>query len=248
MTITNPQSGTTVHEIAPDIFRISTPIPPAAMPGGFSFNQILIRADAPLLFHTGPRRMFPLVHQAVAHVLGDAARLRFVSFSHFEADESGSLNQWLAAAPTAEPVCSRIAAMVSVEDTADRPPRALADGEELDLGGRRVRWLDTPHLPHGWESGYLFETTTRTLMCGDLFTQHGHERPPLTEDDILAPAEELRAGMNYFSVNRDTRALLAKLAATEPTTLATMHGSSYRGNGARLLLALADTVTDTVTG
>lgn len=240
MTVTNAQSGTNVHEIAPEIYRISTPIPPTLMPGGFSFNQILVVDDAPLLFHTGPRRMFPLVREAVAHVLGDVGRLRYVSFSHVEADESGALNEWLAVAPTAEPVCSTIAAMVSVDDLADRPPRALADGEELSLGGKTVRWLDAPHLPHNWECGYLFEKSTRTLLCGDLFTQAGADLPPVTESDILGPSEALRKAMGGIAIEQNTRALLEKLASTEPATLATMHGSSYRGDGSRLLRALAD--------
>ena len=240
MTITNPASGTSVHEIAPDIFRISTPVPPSAMPGGFTFNQILIRDEQPLLFHTGPRRLFPLVREAVGHVLGDPARLRWVSFSHTEADECGSLNEWLAAAPGATPVCGRIAAMVSIGDLADRAPRALADGEELVLGRRRVRWLDAPHLPHGWDAGYLFEGTTRTLLCGDLFTCAGHEVPALTEADVLGPSEAMRAGMDYYAVGTHTRPLLEKLAATEPRTLALMHGSAYAGDGGALLRALAD--------
>jgi flavorubredoxin len=239
MTVTNSESGTHVHEIAPDVFRISTPVPPSAMPGGFTFNQILIRAEDPLLFHTGPRRMFPLVRQAVARVLGDAARLRYVGFSHVEADECGSLNEWLAVAPAAEPVCGTVAAMVSVADLADRPPRALADGEELVLGERRVRWLDAPHLPHNWECGYLFETTTRTLLCGDLFTHAGAELPPLIEGDIVGPAEALRQALGGVAIEQGTRALLDKLAATEPSTLALMHGSSYRGDGARALRELA---------
>lgn len=153
MSITNETSGTRVDEIADGIYRISTPVPPSAMPGGFMFNQFLIADDAPLLFHTGPRRLFELTREAVAHVLGDAARLCFVSFSHVEADECGALNDWLAAAPGAEPVCSRTAAMVSMNDLADRPPRALADGEELSLGRRTVRWLDTPHLPTAGRAG-----------------------------------------------------------------------------------------------
>jgi flavorubredoxin len=240
MSVTNAESGTNVHEIAPGIFRISTPVPPSAIPGGFTFNQILIVDDAPLLFHTGPRRMFPLVRQAVAHVLGDAAKLRYVSFSHVEADESGSLNEWLAAAPQAEPVCGMIAAMVSVTDLADRPPRALADGEELALGKKRVRWLDAPHLPHNWECGYLFEPTTRTLLCGDIFTHAGADLPPLTESEVLGPSEEMRKAMGGVAVEANTRQLLEKLAATEPATLALMHGSSFRGNGSALLRALGD--------
>jgi flavorubredoxin len=210
------------------------------MPGGFSFNQILIVDDAPLLFHTGPRGMFPLVQQAVAHVLGDAAKLRYVGFSHVEADECGGLNQWLAAAPNAEAVCSMTAAMVSMNDLADRPPRALVDGEELSLGSKKVRWLDAPHLPHGWECGYMIETTTRTLLCGDLFTQGGHENVALTESEILSPSEGFRAAMDYWAHAKNTRTLLEKLARTEPTTLATMHGSSFRGDGGKLLRALAD--------
>jgi len=140
MTVTNAASGTNVHEIAAGIYRISTPVPPSAIPGGFTFNQILIVDQQPLLFHTGPRGMFPLVQSAVAHVLGSAAKLRYVGFSHVESDECGSLNQWLAVAPQAEPVCGTVAAMVSVADLADRPPRALADGEELSLGAKTVRW------------------------------------------------------------------------------------------------------------
>jgi flavorubredoxin len=240
MTITNASSGTNVHEIAAGIFRISTPVPPSVIPGGFTFNQFLIQDEQPLLFHTGPRRMFPLVREAVAHVLGDAARLRYVSFSHVEADECGSLNDWLAVAPAAEPVCSTIAAMVSVGDLADRAPRALADGEELRLGTKRLRWLDAPHLPHNWECGYLFESTTKTLLCGDLFTHSGADLPPLTESEVLSPSEAARQAMGGVAIEANSRRLLEKLAATEPTTLALMHGSSYRGDGQRLLRGLAD--------
>ena len=239
MTATS-ETTTTVDEIADGIYRISTPVPPTVMPGGFTFNQILLVDEHPLLFHTGPRRMFPLVRQAVAHVLGDVEKLRYVSFSHVEADECGSLNDWLAASPQAEPVCGTIAAMVSVTDLADRAPLALADGGELSLGQKRVRWLDAPNLPHNWECGYLFETTTRTLLCGDLLTQPGHQVPALTEGDVLAPSEALRKAMGGVAIERDTRKLLQKLAATEPRTLATMHGSSFRGDGGKMLLRLAD--------
>lgn len=240
MTVTNSQSGTNVHEIASGIFRISTPVPPSEMPGGFTFNQILIRDEEPLLFHTGFRRMFPLVREAVAHVLGDAAKLRYVAFSHVEADECGALDEWLATAPRAEAICSTIAAMTSVHDLARRPARALADGEELSLGDRRVRWLDAPHLPHNWECGYLLEATTRTLLCGDLFTHGGADLPALTESDVLGPSEAMRAAIGGVAIEKHTRALLGKLAATEPTTLALMHGSSFRGDGAALLRGLAD--------
>ena len=228
-----------VHEIENGIYRISTPVP---LPNGaFSFNQYLVVDDAPLLFHTGPRRMFPIVRDAVATVI-DPAKLRYVAFSHFEADECGSLNEWLATAPHAEPVCSTVAALVSVNDVADRPAVALADGATLSLGTRTVRWLDTPHLPHGWETGYLFEETTRTLFCGDLFTQPGDGEVALTESDILGPSEAFRGEMDYYSATKNGRALIAKLAATNPATLAVMHGSAWRGDGAALLHALGETL------
>jgi flavorubredoxin len=244
MTIVHAESGTNVHEITAGIYRISVPVPPSQMPGGFTFNQFLIDDEEPLLFHTGPRRLFPLVKTAVSHVLGDPTKLRWVGFSHVEADECGSLNDWLELAPRALPVCSQVAAMVSVSDFAIRPARALGEGEELSLGGKQVRWLDAPHLPHNWECGYLFEQTTRTLLCGDLFTHGGADVVPLTDSEVLGPSESFRKGMPAGSVaiEASTRALLEKLAATEPTTLALMHGSSYRGNGAKLLLEMADTL------
>ena len=212
------------------------------MPGGFTFNQFLLVDDEPLLFHTGPHKMFPLVRQAVAHVLGDVTKLKWVGFSHVEADECGSLNEWLEAAPQATPVCSQVAAMVSVSDFAIRPARALADGEELSLGGKRVRWFNAPHLPHNWECGYLNEATTRTLLCGDLFTHGGADGPPITESEVLGPSEAFRQAMPAGSVaiERGSRAILEKLAATEPRTLALMHGSSFRGDGGKLLRGLAD--------
>jgi flavorubredoxin len=229
---------TSVHEIADGIYRISTPVtfPDGA---GFTFNQYLVTDDRPLLFHTGPRRMFPLVRDAVARIL-PVERLRYIGLSHFEADECGSLNEWLAVAPAAEPVCGRVAAMVSVDDVADRPARALADGEALSLGTHGVQWFDTPHLPHAWECGFLLETRTRTLLCGDLFTQGGAEHAPLTESDILGPSEAFRKPMDYFSHSKNARRLLERLAAEKPTTLACMHGSAWRGDGAGLLRALAD--------
>ena len=236
--ITNPQSGTNVHEIADGIYRINTPV---TLPGGvgqFNFNQYLVRDDAPLLFHAGPRRMFPLVREAVASVL-PVERLRYVGFSHFEADECGALNDWLAAAPAAEPLCGSIAAMVSVGDVADRPPRALADGETLVLGHHRLRWFDTPHMPHGWDCGLMIDDATRTFFCGDLFTQGGSGETPLTESDILGPSEAFRAPLDYFAHAPDTGATLHRLADERPTTLACMHGSAWRGDGAALLRALA---------
>ena len=239
MTITNTVSGTNVMKSL-TVYRINTPVRNADL-GGFSFNQYLIVDDAPLLFHTGPRRMFPLVREAVAHVLGDAGKVRYVAFSHVESDECGAMNDWLAAAPQAEPVCSNVAAMVSMQDLAARPPKGVADGEELLLGKKRVRWLDAPHVPHSWECGYLLETTTRTLLCGDLFTRlGGSELPALTESDVLGPSEEMRQAMGGVAIEKGTRAILEKLARTEPATLALMHGSSFRGDGSKMLRGLAD--------
>jgi flavorubredoxin len=241
MTITNAQSGTNVVEIADGIYRINTPI---AIPGTeFSFNQYLIVDDEPLLFHTGPRKMFPLVREAVASVMRPE-RLRHVAFSHVEADECGSLNEWLAVAPRSAPLCGRIAAMTSIEDLADRAPRALSDGETVSLGKHTVRWFDTPHLPHGWECGFLMEERTATLLCGDLFTQPGARLPALTEADILAPSEAFRRQLDYFSHSKNARGLIERLASANPTTLACMHGSAWRGDGANLLRALADSITN----
>jgi len=242
MAVTNAQSGTNVHEIADGIYRINTPVEFPGGAGGFSFNQYLVVDDEPLLFHTGPRRMFPLVQEAVASVM-PVARLRHISFSHVESDECGSLNEWLAAAPQSAPLCGQIAAMVSIGDLADRAPRALADGERLALGRHSVRWLDAPHLPHAWECGFLMEEQTSTLLCGDLFTQPGNGLPPVTESDILGPSEAFRHAMDYYSHTKNGRALLEKLASANPATLACMHGSAWRGDGAKLLHALADALS-----
>lgn len=239
MTITNRQSGTNIHEIAAGIYRINTPV---AIPGSeFSFNQYLVVDDEPLLFHTGMRGLFPLVREAVAAVM-PPERLRHIAFSHVEADEMGALNLWLAIAPQAVPVCGSVAAIVSIGDLADRPPRALADGEALTLGRHTVRWHDAPHLPHAWENGFLMEEKTATLFCGDLFTQGGADNPPLTEADILAPSEAFRHQMDYFSHSKNARPLIEKLARTKPTTLACMHGSAWRGDGAKLLRALGESL------
>ena len=231
-------SSTRVDEIADGIFRISTPVPASVVPGGFTFNQYLIRDDEPLLFHTGPRRLFGAVSEAIGRVI-PLATLRHVSFSHVEADECGSLNQFLAVAPQAAPLCGQVAAMVSIADLADRPPRALADGERLAIGRHTVQWHDAPHLPHGWECGFLFEASTRTLLCGDLFTQFGERHPAITEGDILGPSEAARIGMDYYAHSPDTGRLLERLAGTAPAALACMHGSAWRGDGAALLRNLA---------
>jgi flavorubredoxin len=234
MGITNPDSGTRIDEIADGVYRISTPVPPSDFPGGFTFNQFLIDDEEPLLFHTGLRQLFPVVREAISTVLAPE-RLHYVSFSHVEADECGSLNDFLAVAPDAVVLCGTVAADVSVRDLADRPPRVLDDGEEISLGRHRVRWLYTPHTPHAWECGYLYEATTRTLFCGDLFTQPGDQHVPITEADILESSEAMRAQMDYYSHSPETGALIEKLAATEPTTLGCMHGASFRGDGALLL-------------
>lgn len=232
-------AGTTVDEIADGIYRISTPVPPETVPGGFSFNQYLIDDDEPLLFHTGLRRLFPAVRDAVARVM-PVERLRWIAFSHFEQDECGALNELLAVAPRAQPACSAVGAMVSVADLASRAPRPLTDGERIVLGRHAVTWHDAPHVPHGWDCGFLSESSTRTLFCGDLFTQPGAEHPPLTEADVLGPSEGMRAAMDYYAHAPATRSTLARLAALSPRTLACMHGAAWHGDGGKLLLALAD--------
>lgn len=231
-----PAMETTVDEIAPDVFRLSTTVPDAA-PGGFTFNQFLVRDEAPFLFHTGMRQLFPLVSDAVARLV-PLESLRWISFGHVEADESGAMNHFLAAAPGAEVVHSGLACMVSLDDLADRPPRPVEDGEVVDTGRHRLRFLPTPHVPHNWESGLWFDETTSTLLCGDLFTQAG-VGPALVEDDLVAASvltEELFRGT---SRGPDLAPTLERLAQLEPTTLATMHGSSFRGDGAAQLRALA---------
>jgi flavorubredoxin len=236
---TNENSGTRIHEIADGIYRINTPLD---IPNGaFSFNQYLVVDDEPLLFHTGPQKLFPYVREAVSRVL-DPERLRWIAFSHYEADECGSLNDWLATAPQAQPLCSAVAAMVSVDDVAIRPARALADGETFSIGRRTMQWFDTPHLPHGWETGYLADVTGRTLFCGDLFTQPGRGDDALVSTDILGPSEAFRASMDYYAHSKNARPLIEKLAAFEPETLACMHGSSWRGDGGALLRELANAV------
>ena len=237
--ITDKHAGTNVHEIANGVYRINTPVPLPV--GQFSFNQYLIVDDEPLLFHTGPRRLFPLVREAMARVIAPE-RLRYIGISHFEADECGALNELLAIAPMAVPLCGRIAAMVSINDVSDREARALDDGEVFSLGRHHMRWLDTPHLPHAWECGFLMDISTRTLLCGDLFTQGGAGAPALTESDILEPSEAFRAPLDYFAHAPDTTRMLEKLANEQPAILACMHGSAWRGDGAALLRALGERI------
>ncbi len=236
--VTDPQTGTNVHEVADRIYRINTPI---VLPGAmaFNFNQYLLVDDAPLLFHTGPRQLFAQVRQAIATLM-PIERLRYIGLSHVEADECGSINQLLAVAPQAQPLCGQVAALVSMNDLADRAPRALADGEVLSLGSHEVQWFDAPHVPHGWECGFLMDRTSQTLFCGDLFTQGGEGTVALTEADILGPSEAFRAPMDYYAHAPHTATVLNKLADARPRTLACMHGSAWRGDGARLLRHLSE--------
>jgi flavorubredoxin len=227
---------TNTHEIADRIYRLSTCVPDAA-PGGFTFNQFLIDADEPLLFHTGPRRMFPLVSQALARLV-PLARLRWIAFGHVESDECGAMNEFLAAAPRAEVVHGALGCMVSLEDLCDRPPRKLADGEVLDLGGKRVRHIDTPHVPHNWEAGLLFEETTETLFCGDLFTHTG-DGPALSDGDIVGPALAAEEIFHATALSVATGKTIRRLVALDPQMLALMHGSSTRARCSESLLGLA---------
>jgi flavorubredoxin len=225
------------HEIADRIYRISTFVPEVT-PDGFTFNQFLIDADQPLLFHTGPRGMFPLVSEAIARIV-PLAKLRWIAFGHVEADECGSMNEFLAAAPHAEVAHGALGCMVSLDDLCDRPPRKLADGEVIDLGGRRVRHIDTPHVPHNWEARVLFEETTATLFCGDLLTHVGNG-PALTDSDIVGPALAAEDMFGATALAPSTAPTIRRLAALEPHTLALMHGSSTRTRCRESLTQLAD--------
>jgi flavorubredoxin len=230
-----------VDEIAERIYRLSTFLPTVG-PKGFTFNQFLIDADEPLLFHCGQRALFPAVSQAVAGVM-DVRRLRWITFSHIEADECGALDEWLAAAPQATVTHGAIGCAIWLNDQAPRPPRALANDEVLDLGGRRVRRLDTPHVPHCWDAGLLYEETTGTLFTSDLFTHVG-DPPALTGGDILAPAMAAEKQFGYTAVSPATGATIRRLAQLRPRTLAVMHGSSFTGDAAPVLETLADFYDD----
>ena len=229
--------NTRTDEIAERIYRFSTLVPEIAAPAGFTFNQFLIDAEEPLLFHCGPRLMFPLVSAALARIM-PVERLRWIGFGHVEADECGAMNQWLAAAPRAQVVHGQTACLVSLNDLADRPPRALANGETLDLGGRRVRYIDTPHVPHAWESGLMFEEVTGTLFCGDLFAQIG-DGPAITKDSILEAAIAAENAFQPSALTPATGPTIRMLAALKPSRLAVMHGSSYAGDCATALSDLA---------
>jgi flavorubredoxin len=228
---------TTVDEIAAGIYRLSTFVPQIG-PSGFTFNQFLLDDDEPLLFHTGHRAMFPSVRAAIERVM-PVDRLRWITFGHVESDECGAMNEFLAVAPQAQIAHSAGGCQVSLDQMADRPPRPLADGETITLGRMRVRHLDTPHVPHAWEARVLFEETTQTLLCGDLFTQLG-DGPALTETDILGPSQQAEDLFAYSSLSPTTPKTIDRLAALAPHTLALMHGSSYNGDCSEALHALAD--------
>jgi flavorubredoxin len=225
---------TRIDEIADDVFRLSTFVPDA----NIMFNQFVVRAEEPLLFHCGLRALFPLVSDAVSRVV-PLDQLRWITFGHVEADECGAMNQFLAAAPDASVAHGAIGCIVQVNDLADRPPRALANDDVIDLGGRRVRNIDTPHIPHGWDAHVLYEEKTGTLFCGDLFTRFG-EAPPTTSDDIVEVALEGEAFGAPTALTPATAPTIRRLAELEPTSLALMHGPTYQGDGAKSLLELAD--------
>ena len=228
---------TKVTEIANGVFRLSTFIPQVP-PTGLAFNQFLILGDEPLLFHTGMRGLFPLVRDAVATLM-PVDKLRWISFGHYEADECGSMNEWLKVAPDAQIAHGMTAVGVSLNDMADRAPRVLAHDEVIDLGGKRARYLDTPHVPHGWEAGLIYEETTGTLLCGDLFTQYG-ECAATTESDIVGAAIASEDIAQYSALNPAMGTTLRKLAELKPRTLALMHGPSFTGDCTAALVALAD--------
>jgi flavorubredoxin len=228
--------NTTIDEIVEDIFRISVWVSDIG-PTGFTFNQFLIRAEEPMIFHTGPRGMFPMVSAAIETVL-PVSSLRWIGFGHVEADECGAMNQFLAAAPNSQVVHSQIGCLVSVNDLADRPPRPMEHYEVLDIGGKRLRHIDTPHVPHGWDARAMFEETTGTMFCGDLFSHVG-KGPALTESDLLGPADEAEEMFQSTALTPHLPATIATLAEFRPLTLAVMHGSSYQGDGGTALRGLA---------
>jgi flavorubredoxin len=225
---------TTTSEIAEGIYRFSTFIPDM----NFMFNQFLVNADEPLLFHTGPRQLFPLVSDAMARVI-PLPQLRWVTFGHFEADESGAMNQWLAVAPDATVAHTAVGCMVSIGDQADRPPRALEPGEVIDLGGKRVRHIPTPHVPHAWDACVYFEETTGTLLSGDLFTSVG-AAPALTTGDIVGPAIVAEDIFLATCLTPSTGPTIRSLAELAPSTIALMHGPSFNGDTVAALQGLAE--------
>lgn len=228
---------TKIDEIADGIYRLSTHIADVAPPAGFTFNQFLVQGTEPLLFHCGMRGLFPLVSAAIAKIM-PVEKLRWITFGHIEADECGAMNAWLAAAPHAQIAHGRTACMVSLNDLADRPPRVLDDGEAIDLGTKRLRYIDTPHVPHAWEAGLLYEEVTGTLLCGDLFTHLGNDAA-LTSNDILGPAMAAEEMFRATSLGPATAPTIGKLAALKPRTLGLMHGASFNGDCPAALRDLA---------
>ena len=225
---------TRITEIADHIYHLSTYIEPADL----RFNQVLIDADQPLLFHCGMKFVFPLISAAVSQII-PVQKLRWISYGHHEADESGAMNDWLSAAPDAQVAIGEIGCLLSANDQAIRPPRPLQDGETLDLGGKKVRYIATPHVPHCWDAGLIFEETTKTFLCGDLFTQTG-DAPARTEADLVGPAlitEELYLAT---ALTPWTAATIRRLAELGPKTLALMHGPAFHGDAQQALLDLAD--------
>jgi flavorubredoxin len=228
---------TTVHEIANGLYRLSTYLTDVP-PSGFTMNQFLVDAEEPLLFHCGPRALFPLVSSAVSRVL-PLHRLRWITFGHVEADECGSLNQWLAAAPAAQVAHGRLGCAVSIADLAARPPRPLSDGEVLDIGEHRLRQIPTPHVPHAWDAQLIFDETTETLMCGDLFTQLGTGPAMVHDVDLVTPALTAEDVFHATCLTPTTAPTIAALAELKPRTLALMHGPSFTGDCPTALRQLA---------
>jgi flavorubredoxin len=228
---------TRVDEVADRIYRLSTFVPDIG-PTGFTFNQFLIAADEPAIFHTGPRGMFPSVSESLASVL-PLERLRWIMFGHLEADECGAMNLFLEAAPNAQVAHTALGCLVSIDDLADRPPAPIAPDATYDLGGRRIRSIDTPHVPHGWDAHVLYEETTATLLCGDLLSQVG-DGPALTADDLIGAAEQTEDMFGATCLTPQTAPTIRRLAELNPTTIAIMHGSSYNGEAGKALHELAD--------
>jgi flavorubredoxin len=237
--ITNNETGTRIDEVAAGIYRICTPLD--VIPGGFSYNSYLIADEEPLLFHTGYREGFAATMEAIGKVL-PVEKLRWIGGSHFEGDEFGALNEFLDAAPEATAFGTEVGVLTSLNDFGSRPARGLADGEEFSIGSRRLKWIYTPHVPHGWDCGVLFDTSSKTLLCGDLFTQPGSDTPPVTESEVLTASESMRGMMDYYAHAKDTTVTLERLAKLQPEMLSCQHGSAYRGDGAALLRELAATI------
>ena len=236
---------TRIDEVGPDLYRICIYVPQFDL----QFNHFLVRDEEPLLFHTGMRGMFPAVREALATLI-DPAALRWISWSHFEVDECGALNEWLAVAPHATPVCSELGAMINIGDFSNRPPRGLKPGEILETGRHRFRYVATPHLPHGWDAGVLFEEKERTLLCSDLLHQLG-DVEPITGGDVVGRYRHALTAyqgspvlMDYVPYTQNTKRRLEELAALEPRTLAAMHGSTFVGDGAAALRASGDVIRE----